>query len=340
MKLAKFIYIFAVAAASICAVSCKDDDDTPTSASFKETVYFGKMPEYVIGGEKYDFEVREFACTDEAKVGYYWTFYPISEVYDTLKTADEPAGKEMKFSITIPTDTTCSISVIVGAFAKGYRPTSTTLSATIINPALNTGTITDFDLLPGNPSFTDPRDSKVYLTAEIGNLVWMRQNLAWEGAGAPYDSANAMKDVFGMYYTWNEAKAACPTGWRVPSESDWRDLALACGSDPGDDFKDFKGISGEMMTDAKFNGEKMWEFWPAVKITDKSGFAAMPTRYASVADGEYVFSKKLKYGAWWTASESNGLGVFRYIYEDKPDVYVGKADKDTFALPVRCVKDK
>jgi len=340
MKLTKFLSIAALSAAVLCLSSCKDDDDTTTSSSFEETVYFGEMPDYVIGGQKFDFEVREFECTEEANVGYYWTFYPFSEVYDTLKTASEAAGKEMKFSITIPSDTTCSISVIVGAFAKGYYSTTTTLSAVIVDPTLNTGTITDFDLLPGNPSFTDPRDSKTYLTTEVGNLVWMRQNLAWEGAGAPFSNAAAMTDIFGMYYTFNEAATACPSGWRVPSESDWRDLALALGADPGADFKDFKGISGALMVDASFNGDPMWEFWPAVKITDRSGFAAMPTRYAGVDDGKYVFSTELKYGAWWTSSESSGLGVYRYIYEDKPDVYVGTADKEAFALPLRCVRDK
>lgn len=340
MKLVKFLSIMAAAAASVCLVSCKKDDDKKTSESFDETVYFGHMPDYVIGGEKYDFKVREFDCTGKVGVGYYWVCYPMHSAYDTLKTAKEPAGKEMKFSITIPSDTTCTVTVVVGAFAKGYYSTSTTLSAIIVDPALNTGTVTDFDLIAGNPSFTDPRDSKVYLTAEIGDLVWMRQNLAWEGAGAPFDNARAMKDIYGMYYTWNESKTACPSGWRVPTEADWRNLAAACGADPGADFKDFKGISGALMVNAKFNGEPMWEFWPAVKITDKSGFAAMPTRYASVADSEYTFSKNLKYGAWWTASESLGLGVYRYIYEDKPDVYAGTADKDSFALPVRCVRDK
>lgn len=341
MKLKKFLSIAAISAAAIFAVSCKDkDDDAKTSKSFGESIYFGEMPEYVRGGEVYNFEVREMACTEEANVGYYWMFYPIESDKDTLKQTTDPAGKAMKFSVTIPKDTVCGISVIVGAFAKGYYSTTTTLSATIVDPTLNGGTITDFDMIPGTPSVTDPRDSKKYYTAEIGNLVWFRQNLAWEGAGAPYDNANAMTDVYGMFYTWNEARTACPSGWRVPSEADWRDLAASLGADPGADFKDFKGISGAMMVGAKFNGSPVWEYWPSVKITDASGFAAMPSCYASVADGEYVFSTSRKYGAWWTADDNAGLGVYRYIYEDKPDVFVGTADKDAFALPLRCVKNK
>jgi hypothetical protein len=57
-------------------------------------------------------------------------------------------------------------------------------------------------------TFTDPRDDKEYKVKRIGKHKWFLQNLAYRK----------------KEYTWDEALAACPNGWRLPSDSEWESL--------------------------------------------------------------------------------------------------------------------
>ena len=142
-----------------------------------------------------------------------------------------------------------------------------------------------------------------------------------------------MNGIFGRFYTWDEAQTACPEGWHLPSDAEWAALRT-----DGGDSRDIPGLAGKLMGDLYFNGDKMWEYWREVKITDELGLSVMPVGYALPAGGEYDFDGLSGYAAFWTSDEVNGEGVCRYIYEDKDVVYRGLMSKTEFAAPVRCVR--
>lgn len=50
--------------------------------------------------------------------------------------------------------------------------------------------------------FMDPRDKHIYRSGSVIDITWMLDNLAYGG---------------NELYTWNEAKNACPEGWRLPT---------------------------------------------------------------------------------------------------------------------------
>ena len=54
----------------------------------------------------------------------------------------------------------------------------------------------------------DQRDGRVLKTGTIGNLTWMLDNMV-----------NAYAEEFNFY--WDEAKEACPEGWRLPTVAEW-----------------------------------------------------------------------------------------------------------------------
>ncbi|MDY3783610.1 MAG: FISUMP domain-containing protein [Candidatus Cryptobacteroides sp.] len=339
MKKRKLI-LFPLLVAALALASCKDDDEDSTSYNYVSgEVVFGTMPEYVLAGEKYNFEASGAYKDDNGPVGYYWVCTPLKTTKDTLRYENDPAGKSTKFSFTVPPDTLCNISIVVTAYAKDYVSISSSVSSTIVDPTPGTGSIRGIRFDASSPSFTDPRDGKKYLTTEIGNLIFFRQNLAWEQAGQPYARCKAMTDIYGHYYSWTEAQTACPEGWRVPSDADWREIARVYGTDPGEGFSKFESVAGKMMADASFNGKAVWTYWPAVQVTDESLFSAIPTTYATISDGVYNF-KSDKYGLWWTSDSYEGMGVARYLYEDNDSLFAGTFSKEDIAAPVRCVRNK
>lgn len=75
----------------------------------------------------------------------------------------------------------------------------------------------DYELL----DFTDSRNGEVYRTARISGLTWMMDNLNFETSNsACYGGNPANCQNFGMLYTIEEARNACPEGWRLPTSDE------------------------------------------------------------------------------------------------------------------------
>ena len=182
------------------------------------------------------------------------------------------------------------------------------------------------------PTFTDPRDNQKYYYNTVAGKDWMIQNLAWNGSGIAYNEAEAMSPIFGRFYTWTEANTACPAGWHLPSSAEFKALAEAGG---GTEDK----AAGSMMVDASFNGNKMWEFWPDVRITNTSRFSAIPAGYAVIENSKSVFKNLNKYAMFWTSDSIDAdMAVARYIYEDKPVLFGGEFGKESIRASVRCIR--
>ena len=77
-------------------------------------------------------------------------------------------------------------------------------------------------------SFVDPRDGQSYNWRRMKDgKKWMTQNLNFETDESycyEYKSSNCSK--YGRLYNWKSAINACPSGWKLPSEKDWKDMAI------------------------------------------------------------------------------------------------------------------
>ena len=207
-------------------------------------------------------------------------------------------------------------------------------------------------------SVTDTRDGKVYRTVKIGEQTWMAENLNFDpgqgGSGEDkydwswcYNDEPANCDVTGRFYTWaaaidsvklaNDAdnplecgydkfcnltgtvQGICPTGWHLPSRTEWDVLFTAVGG---------QSSAGKVL--------KSQTGWHKNKGTDAFGFAVLPTGLGAPKD-TFDYVGWLAY--FWSSTESDRSRAcsvsMDYYYADAG---LGNITK-YFGYSVRCVKD-
>ncbi len=82
----------------------------------------------------------------------------------------------------------------------------------------------------GSSTLTDNRDRKTYLIVEIGSQCWMAESLNYSIAGSwCYNGEDKNCEDYGRLYNFDTAREICPTGWKLPSDVDFRNLERTLG---------------------------------------------------------------------------------------------------------------
>lgn len=330
------IALIGAATAALCVLAgCKKDDSTVTANYLDGSVSY-TIPAFVAAGDVLDVTPTGVSHPDGDPYGYYWYVETLKTKRDTSKSlTDDRSGR---FTYEIP-DTIGTFTLSVSAYATDYYPSTRSRDFTILHP---TRSLTETGIEAADPSFTDTRDGQRYAYTTVAGTDWMRENLAWAGAGVSYDRCPAADPVFGRYYSWEEAKSACPSGWHLPTDAEWTALVSAASGASGlAAGADFATGAGLLMAPALLNTEKLWEFWPEVEITDAAGFCALPLGYgnlAATATGSFTGLKE--YAVFWTADAAAdpNLALYRYLHVRRPEVYLGAGDRKAFVASVRCVR--
>ena len=86
-----------------------------------------------------------------------------------------------------------------------------------------------------------------------------------------------MSDVFGRFYSYEEAMTACPEGWRIPTEEDWMSLANSVEADVTEKYTTFDDVASKLFANASFNGVQIIPYWPEVgDITNDGKVGLLP----------------------------------------------------------------
>ena len=211
-------------------------------------------------------------------------------------------------------------------------------------------------------AFVDERDGLEYKTVNIGDQWWMAENLAYipnvsppdqQGGIWVYDyigsevseaiSTENYKD-FGCLYDYTTALTACPSGWHLPSDSEWAEMEIYLGMSGGEAYVyGYRGVSGNVGISLKsttgwydiFTGDIVGNG------TNSSGFNAIPggTRYHYWPPGwpqtvESLFHDINSYANFWT---STAWIWFRGLAYHNSGVYRHLRHSD-YGFSVRCVK--
>lgn len=328
-----------LAAVLLSAVGCKKTDPVTNFDTMMGSVRL-PFPRFVTAGYEAKFNLDTLTTLtlkdgSTKGIGYY-IYDSCTSKADTLVRKDGTVLKK-EFSINVP-DVLGNFRVELIAFAEGYYTASAIMSYSIVREGLNgDASLTNFDFYDNDFLILDPRDCSSYFCTTIGDVDWMRQNVCWDGAGTPIEGSEAAGNIFGRFYTHEEALEACPEGWTLPTEEDWVNLAAALGR-KGEFFETFPDIAGDLRDRVNFNGEEMWEYWPGISPDNTSRLSMLPIGYAKIADGFYQYSDFNEYAMFWSAEEEDGMASARYMYQNQPCLYYGEFSAEDTALPVRCVR--
>jgi uncharacterized protein (TIGR02145 family) len=198
-----------------------------------------------------------------------------------------------------------------------------------------------FSLNDGSPSVTDS-DGNIYNAIKIGDQVWMGENLKTTKSsdGVPIQYANyflpvssinasyycwnndisEFKHIYGGLYTYTAAMKACPVGWHLPTEAEWRTLASFLGGE---------SVAGGKM---KVPGESLW-FPPNTGATNESNFSAIAGGYRSSTESSRINESTF---FWSSNSLFSPRLLSNYNYLDF--VTYSRVPSGLFCS-VRCIKD-
>ncbi len=341
----RIVTILAFGAVLVCSLACKKSDSDTSLPSLDGTLTFKSIPLFVNPQQEVTFVLNEGITHPEGgTVGYSYTITEGSRsVKDTL--AEGVMSFTYKFCDRsyFDADTLRAVTVSATAFADGYYSSYTgSQEVEIVKGGLSGGSISGILLGLKDTSFVDSGTGTRFYASKVGDVWWLKRNVASEDKGMPYVNAPAMLDVFGSYLNWEDAKNSCPDGWTLPAEDDWVALGKVLGAENAEKGKPIEGIAGKLMVDATYNYEevKLWNYWPKVKITNESGLSVLPVGYANLSAGEDgQFIGLQEFTAFWTADECDDQTAYcRYIWEESPDLQIGAYDKKSFGASVRCIK--
>lgn len=198
------------------------------------------------------------------------------------------------------------------------------------------------ELSPEKETITDSRDGKEYLTVKIGQQEWMAENLAYlpvvspswdESDHSPYyyvysyegsqveeakSAANFSKH--GVLYNWPAALAACPSGWHLPSDAEWKILTDFLGSYPGGKMKE--------------SGTANWKY-ASPSANNMSGFTALGS---GVRYYHFDYFYLGEYAYFWSSTASEPAKAWYRRLNDINDNVFRTDGYKRLGMSVRCVR--
>ena len=191
----------------------------------------------------------------------------------------------------------------------------------------------------------DMLDSQVYKTIQIGNQVWMAQNLnnRLGSISMCFGSENSKVNgvcIYGTAYDWWDAmrfkderwfsfyypiKGACPQGWHLPNNSEWNDLITFVG--------------GDTLALKKLRSNKGWlvgNDGTDNNGTDDYGFSALPSGVYGESSRHSGEGRLTKF--WSSENSKDKYAKCAYFESGTNGVELSFQNKD-YEASVRCIKD-
>lgn len=205
-------------------------------------------------------------------------------------------------------------------------------------------------------------DGNTYCTKQIGNQVWMIENLrttkycdddhssitfhgeisSWRDdetgpAYTFYEGDENNKNVYGCLYNWAAISHPhfAPDGWRVPTREDWEELKGYL-----DRLPDPLNTAGSRLKEAGTitQGGGHWKDPPQGSTpvgNNKSGFKGLP---GGRTVPNNAFGELTKFGYWWSSTEIRNSAFYLDLRYHQEQAYVSSGFDKKSGLSVRLIK--
>lgn len=222
-------------------------------------------------------------------------------------------------------------------------------------------------------------DNDSYPIVKIGNQWWMAKNLAYlpfvsppiegsetyphyyvngyEGSDVYFAKSFQNYAIYGVLYNWpavmggeissianpSGVRGICPSGWHVPSDAEWEQLAQYINNQKGPYIQDVYGenshwhdVGGHLKSQMGWHNNNY--------NTDDFGFTGLPggmrSEGGAMSEGPGIFLSPGPFGVWWS---STALDYAPYAYyrdlNSFDNTFTKSYDGKIRAFSVRCVKD-
>ena len=139
--------------------------------------------------------------------------------------------------------------------------------------------------------------------------------------------------LYGVLYNWKAAVDACPLGWHLPSDEEWKALERFAGMEHSVAQEYGYRESGNVGYKLKTASSWFEDFTGQ----DSLGFNAQPGGRKIARD--IKFSQPGKEGYFWTGtSDSENNSILRYVVDVDSGMYRSIGSRKN-GFSVRCVKD-
>ena len=166
-------------------------------------------------------------------------------------------------------------------------------------------------------SMTDPRDGQTYKTVKIGSQTWMAENLNYKTKNSKCWLGDSVCVNYGRSYSWDDAKKACPAGWRMPNSEDW--------------FSLFSSVGGRRLAGKVFKTTFGWS-----KGGDGSDEYGFSVRSTGLNDGDEIV--KDGDADFWIDADDNPNHLYTVLFKYNRDNVEFMARERYAMSSIRCVK--
>ncbi len=280
------------------------------------------------------------------ETGVCWSTSPKPKISDThsIGTLDTTSGAYISSLSSLSANTTYYVRTYATDNSGTIYSAQTTFSTLNMLSSLGSG-VTDID-------------GKVYSSIIINGKEWMQKNLdvskykngdvipqvtdvtQWDnlttGAWCYYENDSTNGPVYGKLYNWyavNDPRGLAPSGWHIPTDTEWSNLVTYLG--------------GDLVAGKKLKDDSTTSTWDTTTntATNQSGFAALPAgtaylNYHTIPNPTLanLFTDKTKVEYWWSATMDADMA-----YSLNISCYNDQATRSELlkksAISVRCAKN-
>ena len=225
-------------------------------------------------------------------------------------------------------------------------------------------------------NFLDERDGNSYKTIQFGNQCWFGENLAYlpevqnnadfvtrgnnsqpaygvhNYNGSDIATAKALPayKLYGVYYNWygavnssltdgsaEGAQGACPTGWHVPTSTEFTTLYNTINADTKYRCNSASGAIGKAMSAPSgwITSAVDCQTGNNQQTNNSTGFNGLPAGYRYTSG---VFYHMGYYAYFWSSSFSSPYALYRYLVYSSTS-FSSNSCSPVLGFSVRCLKN-